>query len=70
MSTWKEQINNKPGSLTHQELELLHSQLKQRTTASLVVRYNSLAKTHRRTKTDKAEFLLIRNILNDRDRQV
>jgi hypothetical protein len=70
MSTWKEQINNKPGSLTQQELELLHSQLKQRTTASLVVRYNLLAKTHRRTKTDKAEFLLIRNILNDRDRQV
>lgn len=64
----KDSINEKPGSLTQQELDALEKHLLSRSTPQLTVLHNSLANETRSTKTDKAEYLLSRNILNDRDR--
>lgn len=65
----KDSINEKSGSMTQHELDALEKDLLSRSTAQLVVYHNSLGKREPKTKTDKAEILLIKNILYDRDRK-
>jgi len=59
-------IDTKPEDISQEEVDFLRQQLKNQSTSALIIRFNALASIKGNTKTQKAEFILIKSILNAR----